>query len=362
MLLCSFLLLSIGFSTVANAEELPVDKYWIELYTRETYGTTVIRENIYLDNGYDDFTYEEIPNPVTVNGKHSLEGRWTVYARNGDYLIEGGKTTRVTLSNFYFSILYYLGDRFEYYRNPTCSILINYTDGLKEYVECTASMDYSDLNVYFEFKPRTNVESFELIYQQEYTIPSGYTNIQKCEIMIGEGVYADYGHRLSVDIQSEESGLLSGIKGIIQNLLNTVKELPGKLGEIGTYILELPNKIIEGIKSLFVPSDYAVSVYVDEMKALIADRLGAVYEVIEISLESWDKIQDKQSEAVTMPEVTIPLPDDNEFTFGGWTVPVVPVGFEFLAVASKTIIGIIATVAFVNGLRKRYDEVMGVEQ
>lgn len=162
---------------------------------------------------------------------------------------------------------------------------------------------------------------------------------------------------LASEIQSEESGWLAKIWQKLTNgfseMVDAITGLPAKIW----------GYIEDGLKSLFIPDEEFIVSYKEKWEELLADKFGAVYQVVNVTLESWDRITNSdETNAIEFPKVTIPLPDDNEFSFGGYDVKIVPDGFGALATACKMIAGIVCTILFVNGLRKRYDEVMGVEQ
>lgn len=147
-----------------------------------------------------------------------------------------------------------------------------------------------------------------------------------------------------------------GITGIVSEIYSGFSYVINQLTELPALIWQ---KFEDGIKFLFLPTEEYIVNYKKDMDTLLADKFGAVYEVVNLTFESWDRItaNDEQN-IISVEEVTIPLPDDNEFSFGGYDVPIVPSGFEWLATSVKTVVGIVCTVAFVNGLRKRYDEIM----
>lgn len=103
--------------------------------------------------------------------------------------------------------------------------------------------------------------------------------------------------------------------------------------------------------------------YKTKWETLLAEKLGAVYQVTEIIFGAWDDVQNAdETNTITFPTVSIPLPDNNNFSFGGYDVKIVPDGFEAFVEVVKGAIGIACTFLFINGVRKRYDEVMGVRE
>lgn len=218
------------------------------------------------------------------------------------------------------------------------------------------------------FIPSKNVDSVEFI------IDSGYTPIgDNWHVSLYLGEVADRNDQfvLSMKQESQESGLLSGIldwvKGIKGKIDDTFTSITSGFSNIGKWFSELPSKlwnaISDGLKNLFVPDEDFIVQYKEDMDSMLSEKLGAVYQVIDITLESWDRISSSDEQnTINLPETTINLPENNKFSFGGYDVKIVPDGFTMLADAIKLIGGILCTILFVNGLRRRYDEIMGVEK
>lgn len=156
-----------------------------------------------------------------------------------------------------------------------------------------------------------------------------------------------------VKVSTEEAGLLKGLLGKVQAIFDSIADLPNKLW----------SAIENGLKSLFVPSEEYMVQFKEKTDLLLEEKLGAVYQVVDITLNSWDSIKtaDEQN-TISFPQTTISVGSNENFSFGGYDVQIVPNGFEGIASTLKVVVGIVCTILFVNGLRKRYDEIMGVEQ
>lgn len=181
----------------------------------------------------------------------------------------------------------------------------------------------------------------------------------------------------SDELLEEQNGLIATIIGWLQDIWGTIKDLGSKIASlpetiwsyleqpltwIGESIVNLPSVIIEGLKNLFIPSSTQIIDMKESWNDVLADRFGAVYESASLLTDCWDGImQADQTNTIKVPSVGIRLPENNGFSFGGYEVRVVPEGFGSLAGTVKMVSGLMGTLAFVNGLRKRYDEVMGVE-
>lgn len=162
---------------------------------------------------------------------------------------------------------------------------------------------------------------------------------------------------VSVEVQ-DEKGLLNGIIGWLKNVWTSIKELPAQIGEtVGQKLMQLGEWLIEKIKGLFVPDQDTLLEILDQFDALLQDRFGMAYDATQIidDFASAFKYSDSKSK-VTFPSVTVRLAG-TDFTFGGWEVNLVPVGFEALVDSLKFIVNIVCTFAFVMVVRKRYEEV-----
>lgn len=157
------------------------------------------------------------------------------------------------------------------------------------------------------------------------------------------------------DVQQD----LSDIESSVGNVGDKVDQGNTKLDNLIEKITSLPDRILDGIKSLFVPDADAMAAQHEKWNELLSDRFGAVYESADII--------DEIAESFTMPElqgqiqiplVTVPL-GEIDWTIGGWTVDVVPDGFEWLIEIMKKFIDILCTFAFVNAMKNRYERVLG---
>lgn len=203
---------------------------------------------------------------------------------------------------------------------------------------------------------------------------------------------------LSLNVDSNVSGLLSSIIGFIKSILdgvvnifekitdfalsvaNSFAELFTKLGnwftdlfsKLGNWfsdlfqkLIELPSKIWNvfetGLKKLFVPTSDYIETYKDNWDSLMSDRFGALYEVFGVMLDYINAVISggDNKDTIIMPEVSIDLENGNKFSFGGYNIDLVPDRLEFLADALKFMFDIIFTLGFVNALKRKYDTIIG---
>lgn len=165
------------------------------------------------------------------------------------------------------------------------------------------------------------------------------------------------------------SNLGSKLTDLKNSFVNKLTDLKDSFINIGNDIIQgltdLKNDLINGIKSLFVPDEDFMDEYSNRWDELIHTRLGAVAQVSGVLHDFFDSIlaySGSEQNTISVPAVTLPLPDNASFTFGGFDVEIVNEKFVFLQNAVKVLVGILSTFAFIYGLRKRYDEVMEVEQ
>lgn len=146
---------------------------------------------------------------------------------------------------------------------------------------------------------------------------------------------------------TETNSLIGKIKEGIQSVIDSIVALPGKIWDTFS----------TGLHDLFIPSSEAITVFKDDMLAIFADHFGALYDCVDI-LEDYVSQMNVTTvtETITFPEVTLDLGEP--FTFGGWTVDVVPDGFGFLFDSLKWLIDAICTLAFINTMRERFDDLM----
>lgn len=304
----------------------------------------------------------EVQKSDTTAFVHLDYGFWSAFQYHialddNSSLMPADKTTKIKLENAYLSA--YIWSLNKYVRHVTnIYVGLTYADGTFEYIRDEEAVDVSHSNATYNFSFKYKPE--EDVRVVTFFVESFFDEMQA----IGSDVTHYYGewegdgtYKLSVIEIDEKVGLL---KGIGEKLGGIGEDIKG----IFSGIAELPSKIwsfIEnGLKSLFVPDEDFIVSFKDDMDTMLENKLGAVYQVTDILSNSWDRISsnDKQN-IITIPTTTINLPNNNSFSFGGVDVPIVPSGFEFIVDILKGLIGIVCTVLFINGLRRKYDEVLG---
>ena len=142
----------------------------------------------------------------------------------------------------------------------------------------------------------------------------------------------------TVTISSEEAGLL-------KKLINKIIELPSALSDM--------------LKNFFLPDEQFIAGYKAKFENLLSEHLGALYQ----SIDAFKSLDDAFSSAVTtqdsiqMPVVTVSLAG-TDYSFGGYTVKMIPDKIVPIVNILKTLLGIVATLLFVNMLKHRYEGVV----
>lgn len=172
---------------------------------------------------------------------------------------------------------------------------------------------------------------------------------------------------LEINVKSSEEiqgGIFAWVKKIFKSIVDLPKNISnaikGFFVELGEKILALGDKLLDGIKNLFVPTEQDITDVKGQFEELLSTRFGAVYEsttiIDDFATAFSNASSTEEQEYVTFPTITVNLVD-TPFSFGGWQVDVVPDGFEFLVNTLKMITSIACTFLFVNAMRKRLEDI-----
>lgn len=239
---------------------------------------------------------------------------------------------------------------------------VYYTDNSTESIPITKTLDSNGwYDIKIEFTPQKDVQYILMSTVIKYTNLVDFKNFLNSCISAGDeyfnisfflGELDNRTFNITIEQDSKEAGLLKNIGDKISGLWESIKELPTKIWSI----------FQEGLQKLFLPSDGFFEGLMDRLTSRVKEQGGIFTQVAELLNGKWDIIkQADETDSIDLPEATINF-GDTPFTFGGYTVKIVPEGFEWLATVCKSVTGIICTVAFVNGMRKKYEEFMGVEK
>lgn len=160
---------------------------------------------------------------------------------------------------------------------------------------------------------------------------------------------------VSADIKSIHSTLLVKFDSLI-NKLSTFQS------SMENYLEQLPARIAEEIAKIFKPTEGKFEAAKDESQELAEEKLGAVYQsaVVIDQIAGAFTVQTPQT-SIVIPLVSVEVLPGVPFQFGGWDVPIVPSGLEFLIDTLKYVIDIVCTLAFLNGMKRRLDGFFGGE-
>ena len=137
-------------------------------------------------------------------------------------------------------------------------------------------------------------------------------------------------------------GLLSSIIGFLQNIISAITALPGRIA----------SAILDGLQSLFVPSQEDFSTLKANYETLLSERLGFIYQgfewVVDFATTFLGSMQSAGSYSFTFPGVSVPM--------NGQTYTIIPetaVSLEngVMAVLRPilgTIISFVSVIAFSN--------------
>ena len=358
-----FALLSVVFSVGVSAEDIKIED------TMVTFTTYVFKNNgapdvqiftAYINDDMVQKTKYEYTDALIAKQKMlNIEHMIVVEYENGEPMLKKDRKAKITLHNVFLSIYISNTDnKYSKYDREIESVrmLVHYVDGQKEYIDdiIIDNLGNGTFNFTSEFVPDNDVAKVEYIVDNTHTLSTTFNTNSKVELYVGEVDSPNLA--LSLSIQSEEAGLLTrvvewlkSIKEGISSLFNSIKELPSVLW----------NYISNGLQNLFIPKEEFIVTFKEDMQTMLSTKLGAVYEVLDITQNCFEDIRTfDQQNTIALPLFEYDFGDGAVFRFGGIDVKIVPEGFEFLAEMCKMIVGIVSTLALVNGLRRRYDEVI----
>lgn len=152
-----------------------------------------------------------------------------------------------------------------------------------------------------------------------------------------------------VDKLEEQEETSKGIWQTIKDIFVFLKELPSKL----------VNLLLDGLKSLFIPDSDELSSIMDNFKATMSEKLGVIYQVGDLLIGIFQDIMSDTQEAdscltfpsLSIPNVSTPIFEEQEWCFSSITDKI-----PILLTTIRGITGILITIAFVNMLKKKYDD------
>lgn len=216
---------------------------------------------------------------------------------------------------------------------------------------------------------------FITAYTMSYIPASVASNIDlEASLQSGNQLIVDSVSELKVTMQSvndsviENGEKLDDINDSVQEngekldgIFEELQENGHKLDTLNATLEETPNKIIEGIKGLFIPTEEEMIAIKDKFDLLMKERFGALYEAGTIVSDISELFNSNVSNKtyITFPTVKLNLAG-SVFEFGGWNVKLIPSSkFNDLFSALKIIVSILATFSFVFMLRDKFSKLLG---
>lgn len=296
---------------------------------------TVIPFDVTLSNAYIDGCIYPITR-ITC----TTSGALTVYYKTSS---NGSTTMKSVGSNGTVSNLSFT--KWQFGSNPTNSDFLNFmsVNGIGHYRHGGGSNDWGGMD-----GPSASYSLRSIVQDAEYHFPFSVLDLE-------------------INVKSSEEiqgGIFAWVKKIFKSIVDLPKNIANSIKsfftELGEKILALGDKLLDGIKNLFVPTEQDITDVKGQFEELLSTRFGAVYEsttiIDDFSTAFSNASSTEEQEFVTFPTITVNLVD-TPFSFGGWQVDVVPDGFEFLVNTLKMITSIACTFLFVNAMRKRLEDI-----
>lgn len=146
-------------------------------------------------------------------------------------------------------------------------------------------------------------------------------------------------------VEEDEKGLLTTVLDWLRSIRDNILAIPQAIG----------NKIY----NLFIPDQEDIISTKDKFISLLESRFGLAYDAVEV-VDNYASafVYTETKASIDVPEVTVDLVGV-PYSVGGWTVDLIPDGFEDVVEVLKLINNIVCTGLFVNAVRKRFGEVIG---
>ena len=317
-MLC-FALLSIVFCLNVNAEEVDSKTVKVNIYSYDNtlggFGQIDLLngENNTKGTGMDDsFSYSKT---TSVD----IRTRFTFVDTTGKPLMKKDVPTKFFVDNIY--LVNFVDGLNQTSNNNLFNARLEYVDGSTLNVTSSCTLTYNDnasrYSISLSATPTKDVARIYIYTSQTYsgktTITSGASQPYVLNTFGGTPI------TITIDRQSEEAGLLSGLIGWVTNIFNKIGSIFDKITEgfssmaqgftnLLQSLTELPSKlwnlISDGLKALFVPSQNKIQQLKNDFDIMLSQKLGAVYEVLDITTNSWENIKtNDENNTITIPRL-----------------------------------------------------------
>ena len=152
---------------------------------------------------------------------------------------------------------------------------------------------------------------------------------------------ANFSGSITFDQNSMISGLISSIIQWLKQILNAILSLPQKIADL----------VIEGLKSLFIPSSENIMSTFDGLKTMAESKLGFLYTIFQMVYDLFNSLVTgvvNPMQLLTIPRFAFPFPLAEGGEICLWnemTFDILPAGMEVLHNLVKTVTSIIIVLA-----------------
>lgn len=203
------------------------------------------------------------------------------------------------------------------------------------FIGITTSGEQISLGVYedttggkYSIKLPSDVEFNSFVFDMSYYYASdGFPSSTYYSGYVFPYMYkCDFSGSITFNQNSVISGALSGILAWLKSIFNAITELPQKTADL----------VVNGVKSLFVPSSDAIMATFDTLKSTAESKLGFLYSIFQMVYDLFNSLASGLTdpmETLTIPRLSLPF----KYVTGGeliiWeemTFDIMPKGLEVL--------------------------------
>lgn len=167
-----------------------------------------------------------------------------------------------------------------------------------------------------------------------------------------------YLFNMVVDAVNSVGSAVNLVKSAVDSAKSAVNKVKTAVVDVKNTVFALCDRLLDGIKSLFIPTESDLTAYSDKWQSLLRNRFGALYECADLISSSVAEISDSVKVSMfQFPEVTLDF-NGVPWKFGGWIVKPVPDGFTGVRDILSNVVSIVCTLAFLSGLKNRFERLL----